>query len=1040
MERAESLSAPVERRLYQFGEFRADPVRRLLLRDGEPVAVTAKAFSLLIALLERRGELVEKDELLRRVWPDTYVTEANLTQNISSLRKALGERAGDRRYIVTVPGSGYSFVAEVLEVPAEASGIFPILRLEDRAPAAAPLPVNPVTPYLHPSEKTPERSAPEPLGSPRTVHRPGLTARSFALLLALAILCLPLVRPAVRPAAESSAAKAAAPAPHRPAVAVLGFKDLSDNPQTGWLGVALSEMLSTELSAGGQARLISGENVMRVRQSLSIPYTESLRGTDLGRLRSILGADLVVVGSYLVLAGKDGPQVRIDLRVMELPEGTVAASLTEVGKESELFETVSEIGARLRQALGLGALSPGQARAAQALHPAVPEAARLTAEGLARWRAFDPVGARQLLERAVRIEPGSAVIHLYLSRAWADVGDDAQALEEARQAMQLARFLSREERLAIEAHYHMTGKQWEQAVEVYRSLWTFFPDETDYGLQLATALINGGRGTEALQVLAVLRQTPAGRDDPRIDLEEARGARRVANLVTQMRASTAAETKARRSGERLALARALIYQGNVLLQNGQPEPAAKRFREAERLGRAVGHPWTAGMALSNLGSSLQALGHLDEAETGHRQSLAIARQTGTSIGVAAQLYTLALLQRDRGELGESLRLLQEAHAAYLEIDDRMMQGWTLTAMATILLRQGDLLAARRSAEEAVAASREVGNRVDEARALDVLATVLSWQGEIASAHRMLEDSLQILLGIEHPALAATALSSSADVLVRLGDMDLARRRLDQAAAADRRASDKMASGLMLGSHARLALRTGDVKRARSLGEALLHLTRQTGARSFEGWAHHELGRAQRIAGDLPAARASFQSAQRASSETGDQARGAVTRLELARLELSEGRSGEAAGMAGAVAAWAGPRSFAWLEAQALAVQAEALLREGRKAEAAAAGERVRALIRVSKDRELVLLTTVSLARLEAADGEVDGALRDLREAIAEAEKIGLVTAALEARLALGEIEARSGRGDRGKRTLRELRRDAEARGFAELARRASAGG
>lgn len=1030
MERAEPLPAPVERRLYQFGEFRADPVRRLLLRDGEPVAVTAKAFSLLMVLLERRGELIEKDDLLRRVWPDTYVTEANLTQNISSLRKALGERAGDRRYIVTVPGSGYSFVAEVLEVPADASGTFPILSLEERAAAArAPVTVAPFPAPTPPAERASERIAPEPVRSVRGV-------RSVALLLVLAALCLQLGRPAVRPAAETSAAPVSATAPHRPSVAVLGFKDLSGNKETGWLGVALSEMLSTELSAGGQARLISGENVMRVRQALSIPYTESLRGTDLGRLRSILGADLVVVGSYLVLPGKEGRQVRIDLRVMELPGGTVAASLTEVGQESELFETVSQIGARLRQDLGLGALSPGQARAAQALHPTVPEAARLTAEGLALQRAFDPVGARQALEQAARIEPGSAVIHLYLSQAWADVGDDAQALEEARQAMQLARFLSREERLAIEAHFHMTGKQWEQAIEVYRSLWTFFPDETDYGLKLATALINGGRGTEALQVLEGLRQTPAGRDDPRIDLEEARGARRVADLVTQMRASTAAEEKARRSGERLALALALIYQGNVLLQNGQPEAAVSRFREAEGLARAVKHPWTTGMALSNLGTSLQALGHLDDAETRHKQSLAIARQTGTSIGIAAQLYTLALLQRDRGELGEALRLLQESHATYLEIDDRMMQGWTLTAMASILLRQGDLRAARRAAEEAVAASREVGNRADEARALEVLASVLSWQGEIAGARRMLDDSLHILLGVKQPALAAAVLSSSADVLARLGDMDTARRRLDQAAAAERRAGDKMASGLMLGSHARLALRTGDAKRARSLGEALLHLARQTGARSFEGWAHHELGRAQRIAGDLPAARASFQSSLRASSETGDQARGAVTRLELARLELSEGRAGEAASLAGSVAAWAGPRSFGWLEIQALAVQAEALLREGRKAEAAAVGERVRTLIRTSQDRELVLFTTVSLARLEAAEGEVDGVVRDLREAIAEAERIGLVTAALEARLALGEIEARSGQGDRGERTLRELRRDAEARGFGELARRA----
>ena len=77
--------------LYEFGPFRLDPAERLLLRDGQPVALTPKCFDLLVVLVEDNGHLLEKGELLKRLWPDQFVEEANLSFNISSLRKALGE-------------------------------------------------------------------------------------------------------------------------------------------------------------------------------------------------------------------------------------------------------------------------------------------------------------------------------------------------------------------------------------------------------------------------------------------------------------------------------------------------------------------------------------------------------------------------------------------------------------------------------------------------------------------------------------------------------------------------------------------------------------------------------------------------------------------------------------------------------------------------------------------------------------------------------------------------------------------------------------
>ncbi|MEP6913134.1 MAG: winged helix-turn-helix domain-containing protein [bacterium] len=98
---------------YEFGRFRLKPDERVLLRGQELVALTPKAFDILLTLLENDGRIVRKDDLMKKVWPDTFVEEGNLTQNVSLLRKALGESASGPQFIETVPRRGYRFVAPV---------------------------------------------------------------------------------------------------------------------------------------------------------------------------------------------------------------------------------------------------------------------------------------------------------------------------------------------------------------------------------------------------------------------------------------------------------------------------------------------------------------------------------------------------------------------------------------------------------------------------------------------------------------------------------------------------------------------------------------------------------------------------------------------------------------------------------------------------------------------------------------------------------------------------------------------------------------
>ena len=106
-----------EKGFYEFGPFRLDPLKRRLLRDGEPLPLTPKAFDTLLALVRQSGKTMEKDDLMKEVWPDAVVEENNLNQSISALRRSLGDSRQESQYIATIPGFGYRFVAEVKRAP-----------------------------------------------------------------------------------------------------------------------------------------------------------------------------------------------------------------------------------------------------------------------------------------------------------------------------------------------------------------------------------------------------------------------------------------------------------------------------------------------------------------------------------------------------------------------------------------------------------------------------------------------------------------------------------------------------------------------------------------------------------------------------------------------------------------------------------------------------------------------------------------------------------------------------------------------------------
>ncbi|HEX2643283.1 MAG TPA: tetratricopeptide repeat protein [Thermoanaerobaculia bacterium] len=970
-----------EKRLYEFDGFRVDPVRRRLVKDNELVPITPKAFSILLILIESRGGVVEKEDIIQKVWPDTFVTEANLTQNVSSLRKALGERANDARYIVTVPGRGYSFVADVFEVPRDATGEISLAMLPpmDELIAMSPEPKPdwalpgrsaPVAPSV-PASLPPEASVPpvpvpqvslaprgpkvDPLDTVQIVPSPGTDHDDTGVIVVepirkqvwlwavgavvlLILITLGVTRLGKNPAPSSEAPAAAAgseeapPPAARSSVAVLTIRNTSGKASLNWLGSILAELVTTDLSTSSRLRVISGEHVIRARQSRLMQNPESLNAEQLRQLHELVRADFAVFGTVGEKNG-DG-KLQLELRVLRLPEGGIAGQSSEEGTQTDLFDLVSRASAKLRKNMGWGTPSAEETKASLSLRIASPDAARLYVEGLERLRRFDALGASERLTRAAEADPGSPLIQSALSQAWMDLGYSARAAAAAEEASRLSDSLPKTERLTVGARYHEANSQWDHASRAYRALWKLYPDDLEYGLRLVRSLTEAGHGAEARQALAVLRKLPPpDNQDPRIDLAEALVAKRMSDYSGAFRASVIATEKSRQLQERQVLAQALTLQGDALVFASRPQQAWLPYEEAEQLFRESGNRGGLAMILTHRGVALHEQGDLAGARPFYDQALQIAEEIGNEPLKASQLANLGLLQQDLGHLPEARQLLDQALALYRKAGDRVLEGRTLNFLGTVLVSMGDVAGARQRFEQAVAVSRTTGNRTDEARSLDNLGSTLARQGSLAAARRYHEEALAIAKRLSDPNRAAGIKASLAGTLARQGKLDQAHRMLVEALADKNRAGDRIGASQVLGQLSEIALHRGDLQAARQTANQQLDIAERAGARLLAANASRNLARCDLAEGRLAQARSLFETALRTSTSLGEETDSLGIRLDLARVALAEGRPTDAANQARQVAELCGRGGLPGCQAQSLAVLSRSLSAQGLESEA-----------------------------------------------------------------------------------------------------------
>jgi DNA-binding winged helix-turn-helix (wHTH) protein/TolB-like protein len=495
--------------IYEFGRFRLEPAERRLLYQGQPVSLSPQLFSLLVVFVENSGKLLSKEALRNKVWGNAYVSEDALKVIIGNLRKAIGENG--ECYIETVRGGGYRFVSPVTTVE----------EVKQDLTEAGRQPTSPDFSSISATGANPDAvsSTPAPKNS-------SLWVRTIAVCIIAAFtvasgLYWSKVREGERHRVPPKGQVIEQQGLARPSVAVIGFHNLSAMQRKVWLSTALSEMLSTELAAGKGLRVVPPDRVARAKRELAINENENLSPEALERIRKNLNADLIVAGSYTVVGKGENSGIRLDVRVQNTTTGETVVWKSIVGKERYLFSFVSEAGRVLRTSLGLTELPPEQANTIKTLFPSNPQAAEIYSEGLEKLRSSNFLEARNLLQRALALEPEHPLIHSALAAALSNLGYEALARREGEKAVSLANTLPLEQRLSVEGQYRQSTKEWDKAIDVYRTLFNYVPDHLEYGLQLANTQTSAGKGTDALITLDALRKSPVFQDDGRVDLAEA---------------------------------------------------------------------------------------------------------------------------------------------------------------------------------------------------------------------------------------------------------------------------------------------------------------------------------------------------------------------------------------------------------------------------------------------------------------------------------------------------------------------------------------
>jgi DNA-binding winged helix-turn-helix (wHTH) protein/TolB-like protein len=402
-------------RSYVFGAFRLDPAEKVLFQQDRPIPLTPKALDTLLALVERHGRLVTKEDLLRIVWPDTFVEENNLAQNISLLRRVLGEDLGGRELIETVPKRGYRFVGAVEE------------RADDRSDAVAAPAAEPIAQLA-----SGQFSPPEPTRTPPRLRRAAIGILIAAVSVTVVLRARPRTGQRPLETTSGSTPAAARSSTEVTRIAVLPFVNLGS--------------ADDEYFVAGMTEEITGR--LASLRRLAVPSSTTVtqydrRGKSVGRIGADLGVTYVLEGSVRSARIAAGRRVRITPKLIRVADDTAVWTQPYDASLSDLFGVQADIAYQVAGALQV-ALEARERRQVEARATADTDAYLAYLRGITAshqgWSdTSNQARARADLEHAVARDPRFALAWSWLARVYAEqYKSGAQRKPETRLAAQRA--------------------------------------------------------------------------------------------------------------------------------------------------------------------------------------------------------------------------------------------------------------------------------------------------------------------------------------------------------------------------------------------------------------------------------------------------------------------------------------------------------------------------------------------------------------------------------------------------------------------------
>jgi TolB-like protein/DNA-binding winged helix-turn-helix (wHTH) protein/lipoprotein NlpI len=484
-------------RIYEFGPFSLDAQRRLLLRKGERVRLSAKAFEILLVLLEEKGRLVEKDELMRRVWPDAVVEENNLTVNMSALRKALNEGPRDNRYLVTIPGRGYQFVADVRQHAAERGW-----EIESKALSNQPI----IQAVAESEERKGETNQISLTDNEAYIPRKSRAEHIFSELkrskyLAPLVLAAVLGTTIVVAYFSYSRFRGSENRTSNGSIAVLPFANIGDDPDLEYLSDGISESLINHLSELQGVKVIASNSSFHYRD----------KEIDFPKVATALGVEQIVTGRVL----RRGETLIINVELVDGRDGTHLWGEQYDRKATDVLRVQTEISKGIAEKLR-SRLNPGEEQQLTRSVSVNPQAYELLLKGRFYWRKQGLENQKKALDyfqQAINIDPTYALAYAELAASYIFLysGGDLEPKEfrpKAEAAVYKA--LELDEGLA-DAHYALAAlKQndwhWAAAEQEYRRALQLNPNLAPLNHLYSFYLFDMGRYDESIDAARRARE------------------------------------------------------------------------------------------------------------------------------------------------------------------------------------------------------------------------------------------------------------------------------------------------------------------------------------------------------------------------------------------------------------------------------------------------------------------------------------------------------------------------------------------------------